>query len=311
MRGSSGQPLPQRHSMDYTYSITEAINRIRGRNAEICSAERVSGGDINRAYRLELDDGSLFMKTNAIENRDFFRAEVAGLEAISSTKTIRVPQVLGIGEDPLYGAFLLLEWSRGKPKKEASETFGRNLAAMHRADTSGILANGCFGFPADNYIGAGRQKNTPCEKWISFFRDYRLLPQFTMAEEYFDEYDRACFTRLVDHLDQVLIEPDAPSLLHGDLWAGNYIIGYDGEAWLIDPAAYIGHAEADLAMTELFGGFSSSFYGAYREINPLQPGYDDRRDLYNLYHLMNHLYLFGWSYLGSVRSILRKYGGHL
>ena len=310
MHRNSGQPLPQRHSMEYTFSIAESINRIFGRNAEIRSAERISGGDINRAYRLETDDGSFFMKANTKENRDFFRAEVAGLEAVSSTKTIRVPQVLGIGEDPLYGAFLLLEWSRGKPKKDAFETFGRNLAAMHRADTSGILPEGNFGFPSDNYIGAGRQKNTPCGNWISFFRDYRLMPQFTLAEEYFDEYDRACFSRLADHLDQYLIEPDAPSLLHGDLWTGNYIIGNDGEAWLIDPAAYVGHAEADLAMTELFGGFSPSFYSAYREINPLQPGYNDRRDLYNLYHLMNHLNLFGWSYLGSVRSILKKYGGH-
>ena len=112
---------------------------------------------------------------------------------------------------------------------------------------------------------------------------------------------------LLDHLDQYLTEPAFPSLLHGDLWGGNFVTGPDGHAWLIDPAVYVGHFEADLAMTELFGGFKRAFYDAYREANEIPPGYYDRRDLYNLYHLLNHLNLFGGSYLAPVRDTLRRY----
>ena len=113
----------------------------------------------------------------------------------------------------------------------------------------------------------------------------------------------------MSHLDLYLPEPGRPSLIHGDLWAGNQITGNDGKVWLIDPAVYYGHPEADLAMTELFGGFSERFYRAYREITGLDPGYPDRRDLYNLYHLLNHLNLFGSGYLGSVQRILDRYAG--
>ena len=145
--------------------------------------------------------------------------------------------------------------------------------------------------------------------WIPFFRERRLLPQLRRGEGYLDEKDRRCAEKLLARLEELLPEPEAPSLLHGDLWSGNYITGPDGRAWLIDPAAYVGHREADLAMTELFGGYPAAFYDAYREAWPLQPGYEQRREIYNLYHLLNHLNLFGPSYLGSVRQILRRYGG--
>ena len=108
-------------------------------------------------------------------------------------------------------------------------------------------------------------------------------------------------------LEDYLTEPEAPSLLHGDLWGGNFVTGPDGYAWLIDPAVYVGHAEADLAMTELFGGFAPNFYASYREANPVAPGYADRRELYNLYHLLNHLNLFGGGYYGSVMRIIKRY----
>jgi fructosamine-3-kinase len=128
-----------------------------------------------------------------------------------------------------------------------------------------------------------------------------------MAERYFDSNCRKRFLKLLDKLPELLIEPKKPSLLHGDLWSGNYIVGNDGKAWLIDPAVYVGHAEADLAMTELFGHFPSEFYNAYASINPIDSGYKDRRDLYNLYHLLNHLNLFGDTYLSAVMSILFNY----
>ena len=164
-----------------------------------------------------------------------------------------------------------------------------------------------FGFFQDNFIGARPQKNTLCESWISFFRDNRLAPQFSAADRYFTAEDRARNQKLLDHLEDFLVEPEYPSLLHGDLWSGNVMCGADGKAMLIDPACYVGHREADLAMTELFGGFPPKFYEAYREAAPLQPGYETRRDLYNLYQLLNHLNLFGSAYLQPVLSIIGEY----
>ena len=128
-----------------------------------------------------------------------------------------------------------------------------------------------------------------------------------MAQRYFDASVRRRFDRLLDRLDTLLAEPDRPSLLHGDLWSGNILQGSDGKAWLIDPAVYVGHAEADLAMTELFGRLPAAFYGAYREVNPVFPDYAGRRDLYNLYHLLNHLNLFGPGYYASVLAALGRY----
>ena len=271
------------------------------------AVSRVSGGDINRAYRLASSGASIFMKANRRENAPFFEAEVSGLNAIAETGTIRVPEVLGIGLDDHYGAFLLLEWAEGRQGKHFYETFGRNLAAMHLADPSEFVHGGIFGFDTDNFIGAGAQENRPEEKWTEFFRMHRLFPQFRKAEGYFDGNDRRRMTALLDHLDSFLPEPETPSLLHGDLWSGNYIVGKDGEAWLIDPAVYVGHHEADLAMTELFGGFPQRFYSAYGEVNPIDRDYPKRRELYNLYHLLNHLNLFGPAYLGSVRHVLNTY----
>jgi fructosamine-3-kinase len=128
-----------------------------------------------------------------------------------------------------------------------------------------------------------------------------------MADDYFTADDRRKIIRLLDHLDRYLTEPARPALVHGDLWSGNMIVGNDGKGWLIDPAVYFGHPEADLAMTELFGGFSARFYAGYREAFPPAYGYEDRRDLYNLYHLLNHLNLFGGGYLYSVKSVISRY----
>ena len=178
---------------------------------------------------------------------------------------------------------------------------------MHQAETSALLSEGRFGLDRDNYIGAGEQINTPKASWVDFFRECRLSVQLRRASHYFDHNLLALSSRLLDRLSELLTEPASPALLHGDLWSGNYIEGSDGKAWLIDPAVYLGHPEADLAMTELFGRFHPGFYRAYQEESPLQAGYEDRRDLYNLYHLLNHLNLFGPSYLSAVAGIIRRY----
>ncbi len=274
--------------------------------SEVRSAVSVPGGDINRAFRVDLEGKAVFVKTNRRENLSFFKAEAEGLAAIAGTNAIRVPEVFAAGTDSRYGSFLMMEWSEGRKERDFFQNFGRNLASMHRADTSNLVCDGRFGFLHDNYIGSSRQTNSPADSWVDFFRDSRLSPQFRMADFWFDRQDRKAAFRLMEHLGNYLPEPEFPSLLHGDLWSGNYLAGSDGSAWLIDPAAYVGCFEADIAMTELFGGFPRDFYAAYGEVNPLPPEYEERRDLYNLYHLLNHLNLFGGSYLGSVRSILRK-----
>ena len=203
-----------------------------------------------------------------------------------------------------------MEYLEAAPKQaDFWEVFGRELCAMHRADPAKWTPGGRYGFLHDNYIGAGEQNNTVKDSWIAFFRDCRLAVQFKQAERYFSAQDLRAMERLLSNLDRYLFEPAHPSLLHGDLWGGNFVTGPDGHAALIDPAVYVGCAEADLAMTELFGGFAPAFYDSYREAGGIDAGYADRRDLYNLYHLLNHLNLFGESYRGEVLRIVRRYAG--
>ncbi|MBO7708834.1 MAG: fructosamine kinase family protein [Lachnospiraceae bacterium] len=286
----------------------ELVFRYFGADVEIDGIRSVSGGDINEARLITLSDGrSVFLKENTRSNCGSFEAEKRGLAAIKQTDTVRVPEVIGAGVAG-DSSYLMMEYLRAAaPKRDYWERFGRGLAGMHMAETSNWTPGGRYGFAEDNYIGSGKQRNDVKEDWVPFFREYRLRPLFQKVSHYFNASERKAAQSLLDHLDEYLTEPAFPSLLHGDLWGGNFVTGPDGQAWLIDPAVYVGHAEADLAMTELFGGFAPAFYDAYREVNPIMPGYADRRDLYNLYHLLNHLNLFGRSYFGSVMQIVRRF----
>lgn len=297
-------------------SLEEALVSLFGAGIKIIRSERISGGDINDAFRLRLSDGtSIFMKSNDKRNLSFFTAEVSGLYAIRQTGAIGTPHLLCYGTDEAGGgiSFLLMEFITGGIRAANYwEIFARQLAKMHRAETGGFVPEGKYGFSGDNYIGAGLQANNAHSTWTGFYRECRLEPQFRRAERYFPQAHKKKIIRLLDHLGDFLIEPEQPSLLHGDLWSGNVLTGDDGRAWLIDPAVYVGHAEADIAMTELFGGFPGEFYAAYKEAANektcgIQPGYDERRGLYNLYHLLNHLNLFGRSYYSSVKHIVDRY----
>ena len=305
-------------------TLQEALDTLFPPMATVSGVERLEGGDINSAFELKLKTGEhIFMKSNSRVDEDFFIAEAMGLCAIQSTGTVKTPAILCTGTDPVWAdapfSFLVLEFIQSaRPRGDYWEIFGHELAAMHLADTKPVMdldlgggnsSNGKFGFFQDNFIGERPQKNTKSDNWISFFRDNRLSPQFRDADAYFSSQDRTLITRLLDHLDEFLIEPKQASLLHGDLWSGNVMCGPEGKAMMIDPAVYVGHAEVDLAMTELFGGFPARFYAAYNEANPLEPEYKSRRDLYNLYQLLNHLNLFGSAYLGSVLSIVRRFVG--
>ncbi len=291
-------------------SLAEAVCGCFGQHVHIRLMSPVAGGDINEARSVLLSNGQqVFVKSNRVGAAPMFAAEAQGLQAIASTGTLRTPHLLCRGVDTERGiSFLMMELVRSAGKApDYWEAFGHALAAMHLADTQALSGSSRFGFEADNYIGATPQRNEGRDSWIDFFRDCRLSPQLHMARRYLDAGARRMADRLLDRLDGLLAEPDRPSLLHGDLWSGNILAGADGQAWLIDPAAYVGHAEADLAMTELFGRLPEAFYGAYREVGQISPDYAQRRDLYNLYHLLNHLNLFGPGYLSAVLAALRRY----
>ena len=297
------------------HSLEDAITTLFGDGLRIVSRRSIFGGDINDSYCLSLSDGTaVFMKCNALKNISFFEAEAKGLEALGKAGVIGVPKAYGIGTDQAQGiSFLLMEYLEAAPRINGYwETFGRELALLHQADCSGFAKaerDLPFGFESDNYIGATPQTNTPKANWLTFYRECRLMPQIKMAEGYLDLGTKKQCNKLLENLDSYLTEPAFPSLLHGDLWSGNAVCGPDGKAWILDPAVYVGHFEAELAMTELFGGYPAAFYDAYHEINKIDSGYRDRRDLYNLYHLLNHLNLFGGSYLHSVKNILNRYVG--
>lgn len=301
------------------HSLEELVKEMFGEGTRIVGTDRVHGGDINDAYRVNLSSGDpVFVKTNTRKNLRFFLTEARGLRALGASGKIGVPKILGIGTDEARGvSFLALEYIESAPRIESYwETFGHELAGMHRAECLSFVADADerekqgmrYGFWEDNFIGASPQKNQPKEKWTDFYRDCRLLPQITMAEGYLGTDLRKKADRILERLDSYLREPEFPSLLHGDLWSGNMLCGPDGRAWIIDPAAYVGDFEADLAMTQLFGSLPSRFYAAYSEANPIdREGYAERKKLYDLYHLLNHLNLFGRSYLGSVAAILNIY----
>lgn len=276
-----------------------------------CSTRSVGGGCINETRKIECPENSFFLKTNSLRRRGLFRAEAAGLEALSASRGgPRVPSVLALGDEESGcegEQFLLLEMiEKGRPGPGTMADFGRSLARLHRS-----LRRDQSGFDGDNHIGATPQPNPWTKNWIAFFREHRLGFQLETAARrgLADRALRKDVEAVMARLDQILIPPDEerPSLIHGDLWGGNYLVDRHGNAVLIDPAVYYGHREADLAMTRLFGDFGSAFYGAYREEWPLERGFDERLDLYNLYHMLNHLNLFGGGYASSVRGICRRY----
>ena len=269
--------------------------------SEKTGLQAVTGGDIHASYRLETDRGPLFLKLNDARSLPMFAAEADGLAAIRQTETIRVPEVIAYaGDDRL--SFLLLEWldmSSGGSREDRD--LGRSLARLHRCQGK------VHGWPADNFIGSTPQINTANDDWTDFYRQCRLRPQLEMAAASgFAGPLQELGDRLCDRLDHLLdSHRPPPSLLHGDLWGGNQAVLADRRPVIFDPAVYHGDRETDLAMTRLFGGFSEAFYSAYEEEWPLPEGVGPRCRLYQLYHLLNHLNLFGAAYLERVTAMMR------
>ncbi|WP_345952463.1 fructosamine kinase family protein [Mucilaginibacter sp. PAMB04168] len=284
--------------------IESCLTKTYGHHVTILSMQPVSGGDINRAYCLRMHDGNmLMMKLNSNSAYpNMFELESRGLDLIRNTHTIAVPNVV-LQAHYADHSFLLMEWiDSTKPSASTSALLGQQLAAMHRHTAAR------FGLGHDNYMGSLQQSNRMHNTWAEFFINERLQPmvQTAVNKQLLSNVDVKQFDRLYNIMSS-LFEEEAPALIHGDLWGGNYLIANNGMPFLIDPAVSYGNREFDIAMTTLFGGFDKPFYDAYNEGFPLAHAWQQRLDLWNLYPLLLHLNLFGGGYLGQVKSCLQKY----
>ncbi len=265
----------------------------------------IGGGCISHAVQLSDDRSSYFVKINGASLHYMFEAEATGLEELAATKTIRVPKPVCHGTTNGQ-SYLVLEFIQTGAPGDARSA-GQQLASLHRHNGE------YFGWKIDNTIGSTPQPNPPTDNWVQFWRLHRMGFQLELAAEngYQGQIQKRgellleLFPALIDHNPQ-------PSLLHGDLWGGNIAYDDEGHPLIFDPAVYYGDREAEIAMTELFGGFSPDFYAAYQDTWPLNPGYHDRKNLYNLYHILNHLNMFGGGYdtqaLGMINRLLSELG---
>ncbi len=281
-------------------AIGAAIEAASGRPFVVASSRPVGGGSIHRSC--EVSDGRTryFVKLNDPAAAAMFAAEADGLHALASTAAIRTPAVVASGTSA-DAAFLVLEHIELHGlDADAGSRLGAALARLHR------VTGDRYGWHADNFIGATPQHNAFHHDWPWFFGARRLRPQLDMARR--NGMDKALAARgeaIVERVGALFLEyRPAPSLLHGDLWSGNAASDASGAPVIFDPACHYGDREADLAMAELFGGFPLSFYAAYRAAWPLDPGYETRKPLYNLYHVLNHFNLFGGAYLGQARRMI-------
>ena len=272
----------------------------------IKSSYTIGGGSINQTQVLELTNGErVFMKQNSNPPTDFFLAEVKGLRLLAKAKNgPRIPKPIALQSGP-RPTFLIMEYlENSNESKSFSDGLARKLAELHR------ISQDHFGLDHDNFIGSTPQKNNLEKDGIIFFRDHRIQFQRRLAQKagllpisIDKKIDSIC-----ENLNRFLdTSGERPALMHGDLWSGNYFPDSNGNPCIFDPAVYYGLREADIAMTELFGRLPERFYDAYHEAFPMNHGYHERKDLYNLYHLLNHLNLFGSSYLSSVKKIVDRF----
>ena len=264
--------------------------------------QQVFGGDINQTFQLQTNLGSFFLKLNDGSLKDMFEKEFAGLQLLHQTKTIKIPAPVlhGTFENKI---FLITEFiQRGKPGKNFWQTFAHQLAALHQH----LCEN--FGLDTNNYIGSLHQQNNCCSSWSEFYATQRILPlvQLAFNQKKLSKEEVELAENVCSHFNNLFPE-EPPSLVHGDLWSGNFMADENGLPVIYDPALYYGNREMDIAMSLLFGGFDKSFYDHYHEAFPLQQDWKERVQLCQLYPLLVHLILFGGHYYNNVVNIFKAY----
>ena len=266
------------------------------------AAERVEGGCINECFRYQATFGPVFVKTAPAERLAMFEAEAVGLQELQAARAVRVPNVLGVGqfEDR---ALLALEWfDLSRPTSRTDRMFGEQLSQQHRTTKP------LHGWKRANFIGSTPQSNLWSIDWLNFWRGHRFEAQLNLASGNGADTDFMERATLLCALMDGFFTAHAPiaSLLHGDLWSGNYAADASAAPVIFDPAVYFGDRECDLAMTQLFGGFGREFYAAYESAWPLDTGWQQRAELYNLYHVLNHYNLFGGGYLAQAEQMVGR-----
>jgi len=287
-----------------TAALDSGVASALGR--EVVALESVTGGDINDAYRARLsNDRSVFVKTSSQAPAGSYRAEADGLEWLAATDTLRVPSVAAVVDEldsPIRG--LVLEWIEpAAPHADFADELGRQLARMHRAGAP------AFGLDRDGFLAGIPVSNQPCVTWAEFCVTRRLDPMLRQAVD-LGHVPRSLvmpFDRLFDRMHDLAGEPEDPARLHGDLWTGNVMVGPDGGPWAVDPAAFGGHREMDLAMLRLFGTPDERTFGTYAEEFPLSEGWADRVELCQLLPLLVHVVLFGAGYVDGLERRVRRY----
>jgi protein-ribulosamine 3-kinase len=273
-----------------------------GNSYNIKQIRLIAAGNVNQGILLELENNKFFLKVNFEPDGDIFMKEADGLDILRENCPLRIPKVYHFGriEDR---NFLLMEWiQQDKMDSAYWEKLGVGLAQLHMATQQ------FFGYQMDNYIASLVQSNSIKPSWLEFFIECRLEPMIGKA--YYEGLVSSDFLRKFRNIYKSLenfFPKEKPSLLHGDLWSGNIMKGKQGNPVLIDPAVYFGHREMDLAFSKLFGGFDESFFQSYQTVFPLEPGFNERIPIYNLYPLLVHLLLFGKSYFSGIERTVNKF----
>ncbi len=282
--------------------IKVGISAAKKYNFEPVRCLLLSSGITGETFRLQTKSESIFLKLIDINRSPILYSEAEGLKAISNTNTLKTPRIFAKGESADF-SWLALEFiSLRSPNTSCAIEMGEGLAAMHQ------YQNDFHGWHSDNWIGANKQRNSFSNDWPNFFKEFRLLPQLNQALD--NNLDTSVFDSgelLVEEISKLFTNYyPTPSLLHGDLWTGNWASDPEGNPIVFDPACYYGDRETDIAMTELFAGFREDFYDAYNSVNPIDKGYVERKSVYNLYHILNHFNIFGVSYQQQASDLIQK-----
>lgn len=284
-------------------SNIEQILSKKGLPASIKQVKVVSGGCINKCYKIEAANTNYFLKVNeAVRYPNMFKIEAKSLWILNETNSIKTPGIIAQFEYQDH-QYLLLEWiDNTKVNTQFWKSFAEDIAKLHQCNKDE------FGLDFDNYIGSLKQRNTYIESWVDFYIQNRIQPQAEIAfnQNKINKSDLQKFERFYKAI-ATMFPNEQPALIHGDLWSGNFICNKNMQAVLIDPAIYYANREIEIAFTQLFGGFHPTFYQTYREIYPLENGFEDRIPIYNLYSLLVHLNLFGEHYYEQVMGIVGRF----